>query len=285
VTGLALLAAAGLALAFAAVACAGWAIAADAEAWPARWLRRYVAWLDAALGRLFLPARGRWIWRGQALALEAVALGCLWSGQVLPCLAAVPALVGPAAWLRHQRRRRLRLVETQVDTFLLTLANALRATPSLGRALSDAQRLVPAPLGQELGRCLAEQRVGSSVDAALRDMGRRVGSDALDAALLAVLIGRRVGGELTRVLETTAATLREMARLRGVLRAKTAEARAQLWVLGLAPALVWYGFDAVKPGYFAPLQASAVGWVLSSLVLLLWAGSLLLARRVLAVKL
>lgn len=284
-TGLALAKWAVLALAFGAVACGGWALAADPEAWPARARRRYVTWLDAELAALFLPAHGRWICLGQGLAAEGLALGCLWSGRGVLAVAAVPVAIAPLAWLRHQRRRRIRLVEAQVDTFLLTLANALRATPSLGRALGHTQSLVPAPLGQELGRLLAELRVGSGTDAALRDMGRRVGSEALDAALLAVLIGRQVGGELTRVLETTAATLREMARLRGILRAKTAESRAQLWVLAFAPAIVLYAFDAVRPGYFEPLGQSAIGWLLGGLAALLWAGSLLVARRVLAVKL
>jgi tight adherence protein B len=285
VSGLALARWACLALAFSAVVLAGWALAADPEAWPGRAQRRYVAWLDAALAGLFLPAHGRWICLGQWLALEGVALACVWSGHFSLALAVAPVLVAPAAWLRHRRRRRVRLVDAQVDSFLLTLANALRATPSLGRALAHTQRLVPAPLGQELGRLLAELRLGSGVDAALRDMGRRVGSEALDAALLAVLIGRQVGGELTHVLETTAATLREMARLRGILRAKTAESRAQLWVLALVPLLVLYAFDAVRPGYFEPLGQSAIGWLLGGLAALLWLGSLLIARRVLSVKL
>jgi len=285
VTGLSLAKGACLTLAFSAVACAGWALAADPDAWPGRFRRRYVAWLDAALAALFLPPHGRWIGLAQWLALEGVALGGVWSGRALVGLAVVPVVVAPAAWLRHQRQRRVRLIDAQVDSFLLTLANALRATPSLGRALAHTQRLVPAPLGQELGRLLAELRIGSDVDAALRDMGRRVGSEVLDAALLAVLIGRRVGGELTRVLETTAATLREMARLRGILRAKTAESRAQLWVLAVAPVLVLYAFDAVRPGYFDPLRQSASGWLLSGLAALLWVSSSLIARRVLSVKL
>ena len=284
-TGLVLAKWLGLALAFGAIACAGWALAVDPEAWPERWRRRYVGWLDGALATLFLPANGRWVCLGQLLGLECVALASVWSGRAIGCLALPPVLLGPAAWLRYQRTRRARQVDAQVDTFLLTLANALRATPSLGQALQHTARLLSAPLGQELGRLLAELRLGSGIDAALRDMGRRAASEALDAALLAVLIGRQVGGELTTVLETTAATLREMARLRGVLRAKTAESRAQLWVLALAPGLVLYAFDAVRPGYFAPLLQSSIGWSLIGLAALLWGASLLVARRVLAVKL
>ena len=44
--------------------------------------------------------------------------------------------------------------------------------------------------------------------------------------------GRQVGGNLPKVLETTAHTLREMKRLEGVIRTKTADGRMQLWVIG-----------------------------------------------------
>lgn len=274
-----------VALAFGAVACAGWGLTSDAEAWPERWRRRYVAWLDAALAALFLPPHGRWLLLGQLLGLESVALAGIWSGRPLSSLVCIPLLLAPAAWLRFQRRRRVSQIEAQVDTFLLTLAGALRATPSLGRALEQTQRSLPAPLAEELARLLGELRVGSSVELALLDLGRRVGSETLDAALLAVLVGREVGGELTTVLETTAATLREMARLRGVLRAKTAESRAQLWVLVFTPPLVMFAFDAVKPGYFEPLLASSVGWLLIGVATLLWVASVFVARHVLAVKL
>lgn len=269
----------------ASLALAAWALAADAESAPWRWHRRYVARLDAGLEALFLPARGRWICVGQALLLEAVALIAVWRGSPVALAAAVAVLLAPQVWLEHQRRRRVRQLDRQVDPFLLTLANALRATPSLGQALAHAERLMPAPMSQELGRVLRELRVGNSIDAALRDLARRAACASLDAGVLALLIGRQIGGELTKVLETTAATLREMARLRGVLRAKTAEAKAQLWVLALFPAFLLFAFDRLEPGYFRPLLGAPIGWALIAVAALLWLGALLIARRVLAVRL
>ncbi len=48
-----------------------------------------------------------------------------------------------------------------------------------------------------------------------------------------------------------------MARLQGVVRTKTAEGKAQLWVLAVFPALMLILFDTVSPGYFTPLTESA----------------------------
>jgi tight adherence protein B len=221
----------------------------------------------------------------QLMVLEVSALLSIWLAHA-GLLAGTPLLIfGPSAWLERRRLRRLARLEQQIDGFMLTLANALRATPSLGNALAQTQKLLQEPLRQELGLSLQELRVGSSVEQSMLDLGARVRSGVLDSALLALLIGRQVGGDLPKVLETTAATLREMERLRGVLKSKTAEAKAQMWVLALTPAVILFAFNAVNPGYFEPLLRSPGGWLIATAAGVLWATSLLLARRVLAVRL
>jgi tight adherence protein B len=270
---------------FVAGALALWTLLDDPTSFPHRNHRRYVGHLDRGLRVLLLPARGHWWCLGQLFALEASALLSIWLGNAW-LLAAVPVVVfGPTAWLERRRARRLVRLEHQIDGFMLTLANALRATPSLGNALGQTQRLLQEPLRQELGLSLQELRVGSSVEQAMLDLGTRVQSAVLDSALLSLLIGRQVGGDLPKVLETTAATLREMERLRGVLKSKTAEAKAQMWVLALIPALIIFAFNAINPGYFEPLLGSFSGWLITTAAGVLWLTSLLLARRVLAVKL
>ena len=91
-------------------------------------------------------------------------------------------------------------------------------------------------------------------------MAARIGSRQVDSALSAILIGRQVGGNLGRVLETTAASIREMARLDGVIRTKTAEGKMQLCVI--APACRSRSCSASatrRPGYFDPLQQTGRG--------------------------
>jgi tight adherence protein B len=192
---------------------------------------------------------------------------------------------GPALYLEYERRRRVRAIESRLDAFTLTLANALRATPSVGNALAYAQRLVPAPLNQELELALKEMRVGSTVEQALLNLAGRVQSTQLDATLSGVLIGRQVGGDLIQILETTAMTLREMARLEGVVRSKTAEGKAQLGLLAAFPGLVVVLFEWVSPAYFEPLNDNLVGWIVLGASATLWTLALILARSVLSVDL
>lgn len=261
------------------------AIVKDPESLPLRLYSRYVARLDRMLYNMLLPTCGRWIVVGQALALELIGIACIGFGSAWHYLALSPAFVGPVLYLERMRVRRIAAIEAQVDGFLLSLANALRTTPSIALALSYCEELTPNPLRSELARALHELRLGSSVDQALLSLGARVRSATLDAGLLSILIGRQVGGDLTKVLETTAATLREATRLQGVLRTKTAEGRAQMLVMALFPVFVVYGFSRAVPDFFDPLLTSATGHILIAAACVLWLSALIVAHRLLAVQL
>ncbi len=243
----------------------------------------YTEGLDAQLKRMLKPARGRLILLVQVAAV--LVLGAL--ALEVPALAFLVVLVLPAPTLvlRYLRYKRGEAIEQKLDSFALALANATRATPSVGRALALLQSTLPVPLDEETEQVLRETRVGNSIEQALLNFSWRVGSTSLDALLSGVLIALRIGGRLAEVLETTASTLREMARLDGVLRAKTAQSKMQMWVLACMPVLIVIGFDQVKPGYFEPMTHGHIGILLLVAAVLLWLASIFLARKILAVEL
>jgi tight adherence protein B len=128
-------------------------------------------------------------------------------------------------------------------------------------------------------------RVGTTLEQALLNMSARIQSVELDATLTGLLIARQVGGELPKILETTASTLREMTRLQGVVRTKTAEGKVQLFVVALFPAGLLFGLDLLSPGYFDPLSNDPMGLVIVGICVVLWLVALVIARKVLAVDL
>jgi tight adherence protein B len=257
--------------------------ARDPGSRPYRYWSLYEAYLNRKLRQMFLPTHGRLI-LGCQLAGGVLSIGAgLLFDSVAAYAALVPLAFGPALYIEQLRRRRVRAIEAKIDGFILSLANALKATPSIGNALAYTQPLLAAPLDAEVALALKEMRLGNTVDQALLSMAGRIRSTELDAALSSLLIGRQIGGDLPKILEKTAETLREMARLQGVVRAKTAEGKAQLAVLAVFPALILLLFDTVSQGYFDPLGQSVIGWVVIACALALWVASLLMARKILAV--
>jgi tight adherence protein B len=258
-------------------------IVGDAEGLPRRTWARYVVYLERKLRLMFIWTPGDHIAAGQAGTIIVLfALGILVDLPYWWAFALLVA-VGPALVIERQRRQRVEQIEAQLDGFLMALANALKATPSLGDAFSSVQRLIPPPLQQEVELAVKEMRVGSTLDQAMLFMAGRIGSRQVDSALSALLIGRQIGGNLPKILDGTAASLREMARLEGVVRSKTAEGKAQLWVLAVFPVVLMLAFNAVKEGYFDPLTQSITGYVVIVLAVVFWISSLVTARTILDV--
>jgi tight adherence protein B len=267
------------------VALLSFVLAADPQSLPRRYWSLYIAHIERKLRNMFNQTKGAPIAIAQLVLLFGVLGVRLATGFPYWYVLAFIVAVAPEVYIERMRVERLRKMEKQVEPFILALANALKTTPSIGNALAVVHPLLEAPIQDEIGLVLKEVRVGSSLEQSLLNMSGRVRIMELEATLSSILIGRQVGGNLPEILETTAATLREMARLAGVVRSKTASGRTQLVVLALAPLVVLLGFETVSPGYFNPLSASFIGWIIAALAGVLWVVALMMARKVLAVEL
>jgi tight adherence protein B len=260
-----------------------WAAVSDEQGPLRRSWQSYVVFLERKLRLLFIWTPGNTIATGQLVGIFVVLLlAALFSLPYWYVFIGFIAIL-PAVYIERLRRQRVEQIEQQLDGFMMALANALKATPSLGDAFISVQKLVPPPLRQEIELAVKEMRVGSTLEQALLLMAGRIGSRQVDSALSAVLIGRQIGGNLPKILDTTAATLREMSRLEGVVRTKTAEGKMQLWVLAIFPLGLVLAFNGVKPDYFDPLTANFIGYIIIVAALGFWLASLVTARKILNV--
>jgi tight adherence protein B len=89
------------------------------------------------------------------------------------------------------------------------------------------------PLITEFSRLLRENRLGKPMDDALNDLLERIENDDLEMLVTALLIQRQVGGNLAEVLDSISHTIRERVRIKGEIRALTAEGRLSALILSL----------------------------------------------------
>ena len=216
-------------------------------------LRGYEARLERHTSFLLIPHRGRDIARAQLLGVSAFAVLLVATQRLLFAgLALVAALLPPLVlWKRHLRR--VSKLERQLDSWLLILANSLKATSSVGEAIASTVTLVPPPFSEEVDLLVKELRLGVPLHRALTATGMRIGSSVVSGALMMIVVARQTGGDLSSTLERAASALREAARLEGVLRTKTAEGRGQVLVLSFIPFLLCFVIAWLDPGWFDPL--------------------------------
>lgn len=260
-----------------------WAVAANQSGFVYRYSARYIASLEQRLRPMFIFTPGRHIFVGQILAAFMLLAAHIIINIDYWYIGLIPIAFGPVLYIDNLKKQRIEAVEMQLDSFILALANALKTTPSISAAFGSVVNVVSEPLRSEIDLALKEMKVGSTLDQALLHMSARVGSKQLDSALSSILIGRQVGGNLPKVLETTATTLREMHRLEGVVKSKTAEGKAQLAVIALLPFLMLVGLNFIFVGYFQPLVGNLTGYMIIAFCTGSWVTAIVLARKILAV--
>lgn len=255
----------------------------DEESGVRREWARYERHLDEESRFLFMKASGQELARNHLLVmlglLFTILLTSAWTLLLLlPVVAFLPSSV-----LRRRHQERVEKIEEQLDSWLLILANALKASPSLGEAIKASARIVREPMSQELDLLLKEVHLGTPLDRAVLGLSQRIGSRTVASALATLLVGRQTGGDLPQILEESAATLREMARLEGVVRTKTAEGKSQAYVLGGIPFVLIAAIQWIDPGWLTPLTETTLGTVVIVLAATLWALAIIAARKILAV--
>jgi tight adherence protein B len=246
-------------------------------------LGRYILKLDGECRFQCWPMDGRQMFARQLGAIVLSIVACVVLEETLLWILPPAILLGPVLALRIMRKKRVERIDAQLDGWLLILSNMLKTSGGLADSMAASVDLIRAPLRQELDQLLKEVRLGATLDDALRQMAARVKSSTLGAVVTVLLVGRRTGGELPALLETAAASLREMARLEGVIRTKTAEGRMQVIVLAIAPLGAYFGFKFMDPHFFDPLTESLMGYCIVGVSIVLWALALYTARKILNV--
>ncbi len=118
---------------------------------------------------------------------------------------------------------------------------------------------------------LSEARLGLPLEDSLMEMAERVGTDDFRWVAVSINIQRRVGGNLAKLLETVAATLRERAATRRQITALSAEGRLSAIILTALPFALGGYMLLVNPDYLQPLVTSGVGQVMMGGALVLMA--------------
>ncbi|GGQ75696.1 type II secretion system F family protein [Couchioplanes azureus] len=200
---------------------------------------------------------------------QLIRLGCAVGGAValltvLPWWAAMPGGMlagwcGSGLYLRLRATLRTRAFADQLPDALQLLVGSLRSGFSLPQSLDALVRDGAEPIAGELGRALAETRLGGDLEEALERVAERNASQDLSWLVMAIRIQREVGGSLSEVLETAVATMRDRARLHRHVRALSAEGRLSALILLSMPIVLGAWMFVFRREYLRPLYTEPLG--------------------------
>jgi tight adherence protein B len=198
---------------------------------------------------------------------------------------AVPVLgvigyVLPALYLRNRRGRRLSKFEAGLPRAMELIANSMKAGQSVAQSLSAVTENAGPPLSEEFGLARREIELGASVESALTNMVKRMGSTDLRLVVMVITIQHAVGGDLPAILTTLADTMRQRAEMRAEVLAATAQSRASSLIITLLPVSAAAFLYFLVPDYFRPMFVNPFGWVMLGLAAALLVIGNVIIRRI-----
>ncbi|MEX0788305.1 MAG: type II secretion system F family protein [Anaerolineales bacterium] len=184
-----------------------------------------------------------------ASAVVSAIAGTVLGGSVFfGILAGIGGIFLPSLYVKQATVARTRKFDNQLGDMLNLMVNGLRAGYSTLQAMEAVSRELPKPICDEFRRVVQEMQLGIPMELALEHLLRRISSEDLDLVVTAVNVQREVGGNLAEILDVISYTIRERVRIKGEIRALTAQGQATAWVISLLPvALVLILFIVNRP--------------------------------------
>jgi tight adherence protein B len=207
------------------------------------------------------PYEFRLLQGGVALAFALLAFLRFGVSIAVPIIGVI-GYVLPALYLRNRRGRRLSTFEAGLPRAMELIANSMKAGQSVAQALSAVTENAGPPLSEEFGLARREIELGASVDSALTNMVKRMGSTDLRLVVMVITIQHSVGGDLPAILTTLADTMRQRAEMREEVLSATAQSRASSLIITLLPLAAAALLYVLVPDYFRPMFVNPLGWVM-----------------------
>jgi tight adherence protein B len=232
---------------------------------------------DLARANLKLTVGEFLIMQVSAAAVVGMLAWLISGAPFVGCIFAALGWFIPKVWLGRRQSGRLKAFNNQLGDTISLMSNSLRSGLSLVQTMEMISREAEAPISEEFQRVVREIGLGVGPQEALVHLGRRVNSDDLELLVIAILVQFEIGGNLSRILDSIASTIRERVKLMGEIRTMSAQGRMAGWVLSGLPVAIGGLLMLIAPSYMGGLftpgpwlvlpAAAFVGVVMGSMVI------------------
>ncbi len=202
---------------------------------------------------------------------------------MLSLICGLVLLVLPPFIFHHLKQKRLKLFIEQLPLMLSMLSSALKAGSGVQSALKTVVQEAPAPLSQEFGLVLREQRLGLSFDEALSNLSVRMPTEATYLVVSSLKIAAQTGGNLAEALERVANTLRAVKQIEDKIEALTSQGKFQAKVMVCLPIVLMFVLNIGDVQVLSMLWTTSTGWWVLAIIMLLEISGIIFIRKIVKV--
>jgi tight adherence protein B len=147
----------------------------------------------------------------------------------------------PNFLLRIREAQRRYKFNAQILDMIMILSSSLKGGLSLLQALEVVVEEMPAPMSQEIGLLVRENKMGVSLEDCLKHFNKRMNMEDLSLVINSIMVARETGGDLTKVLSRLSTTIRDNRKLKDSIKTLTLQGRMQGMIMSALPFLfIWW---------------------------------------------
>ena len=191
---------------------------------------------------------------------------------------------GPMIFIKLKKKKRTSMLEGQLVDAINVLTSALKAGHSFQSAMNNIATDMEAPISEEFGRVFRETQRGMTLEESLNRMVDRTGSDDLDMLCTAIIIQRKVGGNLSEVLEKISETIQSRISLRMEIKTRTSSGRLSGYIVGALPFILLIMMSVVNPDYASGLFETDLGHIMLVVGIILEIIGFVVIKKIVTIK-
>lgn len=185
----------------------------------------------------------------------------------------------------RDNRRRKKFADQILDTIMI-LSSSLKGGLSFLQALEVIQEEMPAPMSQEIGLVVRENRMGVSLEESLDRLNQRMSNiEELTLISSSIKVARETGGDLTKVLSRLSITIRDDHKLKDNIKTLTLQGRMQGMIMSILPFLFVGWILMFNREHFDIMFHNEFGRMLLLIAGVLEVAGLILIKKFSAIKL
>jgi len=164
--------------------------------------------------------------------------------------------------LKMRFKRRVQKFNDQLLDAINMLTSCLKGGLSLLQGFEVLVVEMPAPISQELGLVIRENKMGISLEDSLTRLNKRMNLEELGLVVNALLVARETGGELTKVFSRLSVTIRDNHKLKENIKTLTLQGRMQGVIMSFLPIVFVAWVLSVNKHHFDIMMNNDLGRML-----------------------
>ncbi|MBP7215878.1 MAG: type II secretion system F family protein [Candidatus Omnitrophica bacterium] len=204
-----------------------------------------------------------------------------------PIVAVIGAVVGfsiPSIILKIRDSRRRQKFNGQILDSIMILSSCLKGGLSLLQSFEVLVEETPAPMSQEIGLVVRENKMGITLEESLRRLSKRMNIEELNLVVNSILVARETGGDLTKVFSRLCTTIRDNMKLKENIKTLTLQGRLQGIIMSVLPFIFVAWVVHTNKQHFEIMFNSELGRTLLIIAVVLQIVGIFLIRKFSIIK-